>query len=472
MNELVVIGVLFLAMGLWGGLAIWKMRRELQSLRVLVANAGLQSPPPLHINKPTEQPVIQTPILDPTPLSGAGSALANPPREARILLDELQGKGTDAYRFPLGWYSSFKGATLQTAQFVRDVNHILLTGQSDSGKDNAALGMLLSLALTKTPQQCQFAIVDGKGLDWLAWEKKDHTWLLATDPEHIEQAMMKLTAERQRRRAILADAGVTKWDKYTGKDLPLLVVFISELLLLENAVGKSQLTGWLNAELTAARAFGIRYIIATQTASNFSTQWRSQISLFMAGFQPSPSQDAPNVGLTTNELDALHVVAPSSLPSPNNQAGGVFCVVQGNQALNVRTTLIDDRDLDYLMECLPNRVALAQKSHDELLTSMLAIAHQNGVKALSTHPEALQTATQQSSVTHPSEALPVATHLVPADEQRRILAVAARATSRRAVCREVYNAVGGTGYNNVRLVCDAAGLLMPTPTAMPTASAA
>ena len=153
--------------------------------------------------------------------------------------------------------------------------------------------------------------MDGKGLDYIGWRNKAHTWLLATDLEEIAPAMQQLTAERISRKTILADAGVSKWDNYAGNDLPLLVVFVSELLLLQSATSKSELTNWLEIELTAARAFGIRYLLATQTASNFSTQWRSQVSLFMAGFQPSQSQDAPNVAITTNEVDQAGAVPPS-----------------------------------------------------------------------------------------------------------------------------------------------------------------
>src|SRR3712207_4975213 len=120
--------------------------------------------------------------------------------------------------------------------------------------------------------------------------------------------MEALGAERERRRAILAAAGASKWERYRGDDLPLLVVYISELSLLEDATGGRELGQWLNSELAAGRAFGIRYIIATQTASNYATRWRSQIGVYLAGFQPSDSQDAPNTGLTTRELDRKSVV--------------------------------------------------------------------------------------------------------------------------------------------------------------------
>jgi hypothetical protein len=55
--------------------------------------------------------------------------------------------------------------------------------------------------------------------------------------------------------------------------------------------------------------------------------------------------------------------------------------------------------------------------------------------------------------------LVVAPYLVPADEQRRILAAAQEATSRRQVSLKLYEQSGGQRYTWVQLVCDAAGLL-------------
>lgn len=117
-----------------------------------------------------------------------------------------------------------------------ETNHVLISGASDSGKDNLAWWMLLSLGLAHPdPAQLQVAILDGKGLDFQPWAGKAQTWALASDPEEIPTVLRALSAERQRRKALLSSAGVSKWDHYQGGDLPLLVVFISELSLTVRA---------------------------------------------------------------------------------------------------------------------------------------------------------------------------------------------------------------------------------------------
>lgn len=258
-------------------------------------------------------------------------------------------------RYPLliGWCLVNGKPWCVTAPLVGDTYHTLITGQSRTGKDNLALNALFGLSLAYSASRVQFCIIDGKGLDFIGFEGKSHTWHLALRPAEIAHAMEKLTAERERRVQVLRAAQVSKWESYRGDDLPLLVCYISELSLLEDAVGKPKLTAWLNSELAASAAFGIRYIIATQTVSGMETRWRNQISLYLAAFQPSQSADQPNTGLTTREIRAAGGVPPSELPPPPVGAG-VFTAVWGQESATVRCGLIDDGQRQRWLRCLPD----------------------------------------------------------------------------------------------------------------------
>jgi hypothetical protein len=485
-----------------GAIALVALTKYRYTLRTLVADwrefqawragdfddrAGLEIPPGPPLSSPGDH-------LDPTPLAGAGLALAQPPADFRAVLSAVRDRGVDRYRFPLGWYTGTTGGKLQTAQLQGDVNHMLITGQSNAGKDNAALGMLLALAHTHSPTEVQVAIIDGKGLDWEGWAGKAHTWLLASEPEEVSPAMLALSSERQRRRKVLRDAGASKLENYRGGDMPLLVIFVSELLLLENATSKSELTSWLNTELTSARACGMRYLIACQSATGFSTQWRSQISLFLAGFQAARHGDEPNTALLTTDIEALGAVPPSKLPAPTEDTAGVFCAVQGGQAVNVRASFIHDNQRDYLLAQLPAAIPKALQEalaapppmsiddqHRAMLTALLVA--ESSLATSSTNEPMSSTrysaserreapATEKVAPSSGStflrsdptaEPLPVAPELIPADEQRQILELAKRVSSRRALCKQLYNgATGGAAYNKVQQVCDAAGLLMPS----------
>lgn len=276
---------------------------------------------------------------------GTGCAMRHPPKEMAATLQALRRWPVgERYRFPLGWCVCQDGsAGFDCAAFVGDTNHILLTAQSDGGKDAWASWVLLSLALQHPPAELQICLIDGKGLDFALWRDHPACWGLALEAREIAPLLKALTNERERRRQILAAAEVSKWDHYRGCDLPLLVVYVSELSLLQDAVGARELEQWLNTELAAGRAFGLRYIIATQTASNCSTRWRSQISLYVAGYQPSATQDEPNTGRTAKELRALGAVPPSELPGPPEGAG-VFTTVANRSAGTARATYLTDAD--------------------------------------------------------------------------------------------------------------------------------
>jgi hypothetical protein len=282
----------------------------------------------------------------------AGQALAHPPSNLQEAISYISNDSGFDYDLVIGWYRVNNSAHCLSAPLVGDVYHTLITGMSRAGKDNLALNALLALAIQYNPEQVQFCIIDGKGLDFCEFEGKAHTWHLALKPSEIGAAMEALSKERDRRGDILRGAKVSKWENYQNQDLPLLVIYVSELSLLEGAVGKRQLTDWLNQELAAGAAFGMRYIIATQTASNFDTRWRSQVSLYLAAFQPSQSQDQPNTGLTTNEVKTAGGIPPSELPAPPTGAG-VFTCVQGRSVYVARAGLMDDRQRQRLLNKLP-----------------------------------------------------------------------------------------------------------------------
>jgi hypothetical protein len=401
------------------------------------------------------------------------------------------------FAVPLGWQVTAKRgpdgellpqALLQRVGLVDDVYNILITAKTRRGKDNAALNMLLTLATRYTPEQVQFCIIDGKGLDWADWQHKAHCWHYATRDNEIKPAMELLTCERNRRLDILSTSGAKKWDSYQGDDLPLLVVYVSELLQLQLATSPKELAAWLGSELTSAAAFGIRYIISTQTATNFDTQWRGQVDLFLAGYQAAPNHDAPNTGLSTNDLKALGGIAPSELPA----AAGVFTAVQGRDVATVRTSFISDTESARWLALLPDKPLqqpalaavdspglVAPHSDSEVLRGLLnsrdfipstnrehsaplqlAIAHSNGQNGLAATDVALPSDLTKMSVSDTLEPLPVAPELIPADEQRRILAAAREASSRRQVCLKLYEVTGGQKYTWVQQVCNAAGLLV------------
>lgn len=373
-----------------------------------------------------------------TTVAGAGSALAEPPDLEHTLQTLKQNAPQARYRFPLGWSSLDGRPALSQACFAADITHLLLTAQSDGGKDNWAIGALLSLAAEHTPSELQLCLLDGKGLDFTGWRGLPHVWRTALTPDEIAPAMRALSLERERRRRILSAAGVSKWDTYRGGDLPLLVTYVSELALLQDATSAKELERWLNTELAAGRAFGMRYIVASQTVSRFATRWRSQISLYVAGFQPSQSQDMPNTGLRTSEIERSGAVPPSALPPPPGGAG-IFCIAWGRDAINVRAPLIDDAERRRWLEALSGGKSTTSQHSDA--------------------EEALPATGEIASINAPERAGSGEASQVTEAERAAIIAAARVEPSRRKVCQRVFGTAGGRAWEKVKRVCDEEGLL-------------
>ncbi len=458
-------------------------------------------------SEPAPQPEQSAPVPAAIePLPGAGLALGNPSGLLQTTLDAIRSADqtnttAQPYTIPLGWEITahrkptgelIPDVKLHRASLVEDVYNILITAKTRKGKDNAALNMLLSLAAHYTPRQVQFCLMDGKGLDWAAWGNKAHTWRLAMRDTEIGPTMQALTKERARRLEILTKAGAKKWESYTGGDMPLLVVYVSELLQLQIATSPKELAAWLSSELSSAAAFGFRYIISTHNAANFDTQWRGQIDLFLAGYQPAQSADMPNTGLSTNELKTLGGVPPSELPA----AAGVFTIVKGRDVSTIRTSFINDQETTRWLAKMPNNLlhssvpqrleqsATATNYSDqsmllELLQtgqplpitdeqaasasptfSSAASGHSNGQNSGALHASpALHSTEFFERERHPSATSEALAVDVPEIEEQRIIAAAKKATSRREVCQALYNTTGGKQYKWVKQVCDTRGLL-------------
>lgn len=462
------------------------------------------------VSMPVEPPTPPAPVaqsIDARILLGAGQALARTPRDLSASIRYIEDHNpNDPYTFPLGWYRASNGeGKLVTASFVGDVNHILITGQTDVGKDNLVRNIMLALTTRHSADRVQLAIIDGKnGLSWNGWHTKAHTTLFARTSDDILPAMQTLTNERKRRESILWDAKAEKWEEYACRDLPLLIVYVSELLLLQAATSKTQLAKWMSEELSSARSSGIRYLVATQNVSNFDTLWRSNIGLFCAGYQSADSADEPNTTLSTKALRELGKradgqmigIAPSALPAPSKHApdgggAGVFTLVQGREVITVRTTLLPSEQVRYWLDQMPDKslqvlntvrpsVDTKQPANpflEALVTGAplliepdrlpysgnLIIQHSDAEKPQSVIETESGNGNPSLSVNPIIERLPLPDDQVPAEDQRKILAAARSARDRKEVCQAIYGTTQGRPYSRVKAVLDAAGLLLKEP---------
>jgi S-DNA-T family DNA segregation ATPase FtsK/SpoIIIE len=171
---------------------------------------------------------------------------------------------------------------------LTELPHVLMAGQTGSGKSVLEAAMIATLAVVKTPQELKMYLVDTKKLDLPLFRDLPHVREVVTDVEEFHAVFYKLLKEIRSRMEALSQAGVRNITEYhtlirDTTTMPYIVVVIDELADLidqdnskrkeakgdEEGAGYDHPTikGWLKQVAQIARAAGIHVIACTQRTS-------------------------------------------------------------------------------------------------------------------------------------------------------------------------------------------------------------
>lgn len=149
--------------------------------------------------------------------------------------------------------------------------HLLVAGQTGSGKSVMINALLLSLLYRNSPADMKLILVDPKQVELSPY--KDIPHLLSpviTEPEKCISALKWAVAEMERRYNVFADLGKRNIDEYNASDaedhMPYIVIVIDEMadLMMMAAQDMEALIVRLAQK---ARATGIHLVLATQRPS-------------------------------------------------------------------------------------------------------------------------------------------------------------------------------------------------------------
>jgi len=146
--------------------------------------------------------------------------------------------------------------------------HLLIAGQTGSGKSVCLNVLILSLLYARKPEECKLILIDPKRVEMTCYQGIPHLKQpVVTEPENAMEVFEDLVHEMETRYRLLSENGVRKISIYnelkTVEKMPYIVTVVDEMADLMMTSGKELETAVVRlAQL--GRAVGIHLVLATQ----------------------------------------------------------------------------------------------------------------------------------------------------------------------------------------------------------------
>ncbi len=151
--------------------------------------------------------------------------------------------------------------------------HLLIAGQTGSGKSVAMNGFILSLLYKNTPSELRMIMVDPKQVELWVYDGIPHLLTpVINSPDKALNALKWWVAEMERRYSTFKPIWVRNLEEYNAKvsskdHMPSIVIIIDELADLMMSGNKKEVESTITRIAQKARAVGLHMILATQRPS-------------------------------------------------------------------------------------------------------------------------------------------------------------------------------------------------------------
>jgi S-DNA-T family DNA segregation ATPase FtsK/SpoIIIE len=199
-------------------------------------------------------------------------------------LMHLAGTKPDKMQIPLFLGKDSQGEALVTD--LATMPHLLIAGTTGSGKSVCINSIVVSVLLTKRPDEVQMILVDPKMVEMTAFNTIPHLMCpIITEIKRAEQILEWATVKMDERYSLLAEARVKNVNAYNSltpeeiierfapgtpdeeaqipKKIPSIVIIIDELADLMMTAGK-EVEAYIVRLAQKSRAVGIHLVLATQ----------------------------------------------------------------------------------------------------------------------------------------------------------------------------------------------------------------
>lgn len=193
------------------------------------------------------------------------------------LKDILQSSNFQASKSPLTYALGKDISASCKFGIINKAPHMLVAGQTGSGKSVCLNSMLISLLYKASPEDVKIILVDPKRVEFTAYNGLPHMLIpkAITEPDKAVSALTWLIGEMERRFTLFAEAKVRDLEEFNNKNevitgvepkLPYIVFIIDELgdLMLNN---KKEVEEKIIKLTQKSRAAGIHLVVATQRPS-------------------------------------------------------------------------------------------------------------------------------------------------------------------------------------------------------------
>lgn len=151
--------------------------------------------------------------------------------------------------------------------------HLLIAGQTGSGKSVGMNGFILSLLYKNTPSELRMIMVDPKQVELGVYDGIPHLLTpVINSPDKALNALKWAVAEMERRYSTLKPVNARNLEEYNAKvsskdQMPAIVIIIDELADLMMSGNKKEVESAITRIAQKARAVGLHMILATQRPS-------------------------------------------------------------------------------------------------------------------------------------------------------------------------------------------------------------
>ncbi len=151
--------------------------------------------------------------------------------------------------------------------------HLLIAGQTGSGKSVGMNGFILSMLYKNTPSELRMIMVDPKQVELGIYDGIPHLLTpVINSPDKALNALKWGVAEMERRYSTLKPMNARNLEEYNAKvepkdRMPAIIIIIDELADLMMSGNKKEVEAAITRIAQKARAVGLHLILATQRPS-------------------------------------------------------------------------------------------------------------------------------------------------------------------------------------------------------------